>query len=97
MATGQGTGTFSFGAYPGTSETSVAITGQTGISATSKVECYIMGEDTTSDHNAGDHRLFAVWAALTAGTPTAATGFTAYATSMERLQGTYKFRWVWAD
>jgi len=36
MATGQGIATIDFGAFPGSNEASVAVTGQTTISATSK-------------------------------------------------------------
>lgn len=97
MASAQGTATIDFGAFPGSNEASIAVTGQGTISATSKAEAYIMGDDTTSDHTANDHRYVGLWMALTCGTPTASTGFTIYGRSMEKLQGTYKVRWVWAD
>ena len=97
MATAQGTATIDFGAFPGSNEASIAVTGQGTISATSKAEAYIMGDDATSDHTANDHRYVGLWMALTCGTPTASTGFTIYGRSMEKLQGTYQVRWVWAD
>jgi len=31
------------------------------------------------------------------GTPTAATGFTIYARCLDKMQGTFQVRWVWAD
>lgn len=97
MATGLGTATIDFGAFPGANEASVTVTGQASISATSKVEAYIMADDTTSNHTASDHRYVGLWLALTCGTPTAATGFTIYGRSTEKLQGQFAVRWVWAD
>ena len=97
MATGQGTAVIDFGSWPGSNEASVAVTGQTSISATSKAEAYIMGGDTTSDHTAVDHRYAALLIGLTCGTPTAATGFTIYATCLDKMQGTFTVRYVWAD
>lgn len=95
MATG--IAAIDFGAHPGSNEASVAVTGQTSILATSKVEAWIMADDTTTDHTASDHKYFAAFAALTCGTPTNAVGFTIYARSLEKLVGTFKVRWVWAD
>lgn len=97
MATGQGTATIDFGSHPGTNEASVAVTGQGTISATSKAEGYIMGDDSTGDHTASDHRYLSALVGITCGTPTAATGFTIYARSLQDLTGTFKLRWVWAD
>ena len=97
MATGQGTAIIDFGAEPGSNEATIAVTGQATISATSKVESYIMADDTTADHTANDHRYFNTQVGLTCGTPTAATGFTIYGTSPHKLNGTYLLRWVWAD
>lgn len=97
MATGQGTATIDFGAFPGSNEASIAVTGQGSILATSKCESYVMADDTTGDHTAIDHRYFAALMGLTCGTPTLATGFTIYARSTEKLQGTFALRWVWAD
>jgi hypothetical protein len=97
MANGTGTATIDFGAYPGSSEASITVTGQGAISATSKAEAFVMADDTSSSHTASDHRYFAALAALTCGTPTAATGFTIYARALDKLQGTWTLRWVWAD
>lgn len=97
MANGTGTATIDFGAWPGSNETSVAVPGQTSISATSKAEAYFMGDDTTADHTASDHRYAAALVGLTCGTPTAGTGFTIYARCLDKMQGTFKVRWVWAD
>jgi hypothetical protein len=95
MATG--TATLDFGAFPGSSEASVAVTGQTAITATSKAEAFVMGDDTSSSHTAADHKYFAALVGLTCGTPSAGTGFTIYARALDKLQGTWSVRWVWAD
>ncbi len=95
MSSATGTATLDFGT--GSNEASVAVTGQTGITATSKADAFIMADDTTSDHTASDHRYFDAFAGLTCGTPTAATGFTIYGTSQHNLSGTFKVRWVWVD
>lgn len=97
MSTGTGTATINFGSFPGSNEASVTVTGQASILATSKVEAYVMGDDSTADHTASDHRYFPLFASLTCGTPTAGTGFTIHARSTEKLQGTFALRWVWAD
>lgn len=97
MATGQGTATIDFGAYPGSNEASVAVTGQSSISATSKAEAYFMGDDTSGSHTASDHRYAGLFIGLTCGTPIASTGFTIYGRSTEKMQGTFQVRWVWAD
>lgn len=97
MASGIGTAIIDFGAYPGASETSVVVSGISGISATSNAEAFIMGDDSTTDHAARDHRYLGLYARFTCGAPTVGTGFTIYGTSTERLQGTYKIRYVWSD
>ena len=95
MATGQGTAVLDFGA--GSNEANIAVTGQGSIGTGSKAEAYVMADDTTSAHTAKDHRYFASFTGLTCGTPVAATGFTIYATSPQKLTGTFQVRWVWAD
>jgi len=95
MATG--IATIDFGSHPGSNEASVAVTGEATITATSKVEAWIMADDTTTDHTANDHKYFAAFVSLTCGTPSAGVGFTIYARALEKLTGTFKVRWVWAD
>lgn len=97
MASAQGTATIDFGAHPGANEASIAVTGQAAISATSKVEAYIMGDDTSSNHTAPDHKYVGLFLALTCGTPSAGTGFTIHGRSAEKLTGNFAVRWVWAD
>lgn len=95
MASETGIATIDFGT--GSNEASVAVTGQTSIAVSSKADAFIMADDTTVDHTASDHRYLAALAGLTCGTPTAGVGFTIYATSTQKLEGTYQVRWVWAD
>ena len=97
MATGTGTAAINFGSHPGSNEASVAVTGLTSISATSKAEAWVMADDTSANHTASDHKYFPVFASLTCGTPTAGTGFTIYARSTEKLSGAWTVRYVWAD
>jgi hypothetical protein len=97
MANGTGVATIDFGVFPGSNEASIAVTGQTTISATSKAEAWIMGDDTSTSHTANDHKYAPLFMALTCSTPTAATGFTIYARARDKLQGTWSVRWVWSD
>lgn len=97
MASALGTATLDFGADPGSNEAFVAVTGQTTISATSKVEAWVMGDDSTATHTASDHKYFPVFASITCGTPTGGTGFTIYARSIHKLTNEFSVRWVWAD
>ena len=97
MANGQGTATINFGAAPGSNEASIAVTGQGSIGATSKAEAFIMGDDSTADKTASDHRYAASLIGLSCGTPSAGVGFTIYGRSTERLQGTFALRFIWTD
>lgn len=97
MATGQGTITFNFGTGKGTNVVTTVVT-DAAISATSKVEIYIMGTDTTATHNAIEHQMLPLGGlSLTPISVTAGVGFTAQAMSMLRLTGTFTARYVWAD
>ena len=97
MATGTGTATIDFGAAPGSCEASVAVTGQTTISITSKAEAFVMGDDTTASHTASDHKYVTAFMGLSCGTPIAGVGFTIYARSIDQLQDQFTVRYVWAD
>ena len=98
MATGLGTAEINFGAFPGTNEVQVTVSGQSAISATSKAEAWIMADDATADHTASDHRYADCFIGLTCGTPSGGSGFTIYARTAEHtLDGRYAVRWVWAD
>ena len=73
------------------------VTGQGAIGASSKVEIYLMGTDSTASHNAYEHALLPLDLALSCVTVTASTGFVAQAASTQRLTGTFQARYVWAD
>lgn len=99
MATGQFTGEIDFGAFPGSNEASVTITGQTGISPTSKVEVFFMADDTTTGtgaHTAADHRYAPLFIHLSCGAPSG-TDIPIYGRCLDKMQGKFTFRGVWAD
>jgi hypothetical protein len=96
MASGVGVAEIDFGDWPGASEASVTVTGQGEITPLASAEAWLMGDDTTADHTAGDHRYAAALMGLTCGTPTDGVGFTIYARSTEKLTGAFKVRWVWS-
>ena len=96
MATGVGTTEIDFGAHPGVNEASVAVTGQTGITTGSHVEAWVVGDDTTTDHTASDHKYFPALASLVCGTPTAGVGFTIYGRSVHKLTGKFAVHYVWS-
>jgi hypothetical protein len=73
MATG--TATLDFGAFPGKSDASVAVTGQAAIVSGSLVEAWIRPV-ATADHTADEHMLETL--SVFAGNIVAATGFTIY-------------------
>lgn len=97
MATGQGTITFDFGAQPGSTRAAVAGVTATGMSATSKLEIYIDGTDTTAAHNAQEHRLIGALDFGAYATAKNANAFDAEAISTLQLTGTVACRFVWAD
>lgn len=72
---GTGIATLDFGAFPGKSDASVAVTGQTGIVSGSLVEAWIRPE-ATADHSADEHMLETI--KVFAGNIVAGTGFTIY-------------------
>lgn len=98
MAIGQGTATIDFGAAPGTNTATVTITGQAGITAPSYVEAWFMGNDSTADHNAYEHKhVLPQKVKLSVDNIVAGTGFDITATALElRLNGTIKCRFVWS-
>lgn len=74
MAT-TGTATLDFGAFPGASDASVAVTGQAGIVSGSLVEAWLRPV-ATADHSADEHMVETL--KVFAGNIVAATGFTIY-------------------
>lgn len=97
MANATGTATIDFGAFPGANEASIAVTGQTSIGSGSKIEVFVMADDTALGHTAADHKYLPQFASFTAGTPTAGVGFTIYGRSVHKMQGQWALRWVWSD
>lgn len=94
---GQGNAVLDFGAFPGTSDTLLAITGQTEILATSVVQVQITAE-ASADHTADEH-----WAeslAVTAGNIIAGTGFTIYlkytGLGNTLAYGKFNVNWRWS-
>jgi hypothetical protein len=71
-----GTTTVNFGVFPGSSDTSVTITGQASIVSGSIVRAWIRPE-ATADHSVDEHLLEEI--KIVAGNIVAATGFTIYA------------------
>lgn len=91
----QGTATLNFGAFPGDSDTSVAITGQTGIQSTSLVEAWILPA-ATADHSADEHLVETL--DVVAGNIVAGTGFTIYGINEgfgSMIYGQWNVAWVW--
>lgn len=93
----KGTATIDFGSFPGSNEASIAVTGQTAITSTPEIKVFVNGDDTTTDHTANDHRYLPVFASFVAGNIVAGTGFTIYARSTQKLQGTFKLTWEWSN
>jgi len=78
----QGTTSIDFGAFPGKSDASVAVTGQAAIVAGSLVEAWIRPV-ATADHSIDEHLVDAP--VVTAATIVAATGFTIYAVARDGI------------
>jgi hypothetical protein len=95
MATGSGIVTIDFGVFPGSQEASVAFSDAT-ISGTSKVQAEIMSADSTADHTATDHKYLPLFAEFT-GEPSAGVGGTIFGRSLQKMIGTFKLRYIWAD
>lgn len=70
-----GTATVNFGGFPGASDTSVLVTGQTGIVAGSLVEAWLVPVGT-SDHSADEHLVDGP--KIMAGNIVPGVGFTIY-------------------
>lgn len=94
MATG--TATLDFGTFPGKSDTSVVVTGQTGIVSGSLVDAWIRPA-ATSDHSADEH--FVEEIDVYAGNIVGGTGFTIYGISRSLydtlIYGQFTVAWAW--
>ncbi len=95
MASGVGTATIDWGAFPGSNEASIAVTAQADIVAGAHCEAMYM-YDVLGDKTANDHRYIDALSDLTCGTIVDGVGFTIYGTSTEKLQGAFTVHWVWS-
>lgn len=77
-----GTATLDFGAFPGKSDASVAVTGQTGILAGSLVGAWLQPA-ATADHTADEHLVETL--KIVAGSIVPGVGFTIYALNTSQL------------
>jgi hypothetical protein len=90
---GTGITTINFGAFPGASDATVAVTGQAAIVSGSLVEAWIR-PDTTADHSIDEHRVEEIQ--VVADTIVAGTGFTIFGrTRNYRLWGLWNLAWAW--
>ena len=91
--TGDGFASIDFGSS-GSQVATLTVTGQTGIATGDHVECWVMGNGTTVDHNAYEHAIVPLTIKCTA--IVAATSFTVLGVSPIHLTGLFKFRWIWS-
>lgn len=95
MPSGIGTATLNFGSTPAV-EASVTVTGQTDISATSRVEAFVMAKG--SGASLADQQFAAIAFRLVCSTPTAGVGFTITAYClMGYATGAFDIEWTWSD
>lgn len=92
----QGTALIDFGTYSGSNEASVVVTGQTGITAGSMVEAWIVPA-VTADHSEDEHVLEPVYVYVSPSSIVAGTGFTirGYVEGNLRVYGKFNLGWVW--
>lgn len=93
----KGTSLLDFGAFPGQSDTTLAVTGQAGIVSGSSVEAWIQPA-ATADHSADEHDVESL--SVFARDIVAATGFTLYGVNNSRLgdtrlYGKWNIGWRW--
>lgn len=90
-----GTATLNFGAFPGATDTSVAVTGQTGITGTSKIQVWL-ALSATAEHTADEIMVDAP--DIYAGNIVAGTGFTIYGITNDRFKkyGNFTINWRWS-
>lgn len=91
---GSGTTTLDFGAFPGATDTTVAVTSQAGIVSGSLVGAWVR-PIATATHSADEHRVEGI--AVVADTIVAGTGFTIFGrtTDKQRRYGTWTVAWAW--
>ena len=97
MASGQGTIGFDFGSAPGTNVVTTLAVSAPGMSATSKIEIFIEGTETSASHNSYEHSMVEL-AGFSMKTLAKRTDeFDAMAMTTLRLTGIINARFVWAD
>lgn len=92
----------SFGAFPGSSQATVDVTGQTSILSTSHTQAELMIV-ATADHSVDEHHILSGRIKVTAGAPREGDGFTIYATYESSgtsagsccIHGDFSIKWVW--
>lgn len=94
MAT-KGTAILNFGAFPGVTDASVAVTGQAGIVAGSYVDAWLTAK-ASADHSIEEHVVESLQ--IVAGNIVAGTGFTIYGVNTQpgRIYGQWNVQWVWS-
>lgn len=96
MAAGEGSVTFNFGTGSGTNITTATISDANIVTGT-RIEIYLLGTDSTSDHNAYEHSILQLGGfQATAITINSGVGFTAQAATTLRLTGQVKCRYVYS-
>jgi hypothetical protein len=88
-----------FGASPGGTDATVAVTGQAGIVATSKCEAWVdatLQAGASPDHNADEHSVLAGTLGVTCQNIVTGTGFTIHVVSNGgAVVGIVDLLWVW--
>lgn len=90
----QGTATVDFGAFPGSSQATVVVTGQASIQTSSLVEAWIRPQSATAQHSVDEHVVEHL--KIVAGSIVDGVGFTIYAECLNsRVHGQFNVAWVW--
>lgn len=96
---GSGTAVVDFGAFPGTDVATVAVTGQAGITTGSRVDAWLIA-DNTAEHSEDEHAMLknVVEVTVARSTIVAGTGFTIRATCNDKskMYGRLNVDWAWA-
>lgn len=90
----QGLAVVDFGAFPGSNVAEYLVTGQTGITSTSKPTAMVCAA-ATSDHTLNDHVYAASLINVSCGSIVNGVGFTIYMSSVHKMQGTFNVQWIW--
>jgi hypothetical protein len=91
-----GTSIINFGVFPGASDASVNVIGQTGIVGTSVVTAWLY-PSATVEHSADEHRVEQIDVYADGDSIIPGVGFTIYArTRNDRLYGEFYVGWLWS-